>query len=99
MFLNVYVHLVCVGNGVFSAIEEFPRIRGGDTLNNICDGSLYQELVASGFLLNPLNISLQFNTDDVPVFKSSSFSFWPLHLIFNELPPRIRHYSIVPNAT
>ena len=81
-----------IGNDVFSVIENFPRIKRGDTVNDICDGSLYQELVASGLLSNTSNISFQFNTDGVPVFRSS-FSFWPLHLIINELPPRIRYSS------
>ena len=81
---------MCLGRGIFSAIKEFPRIKVGNTLHDIRDGSLYQELVVAGFLSNPSNISFQFNTDGVPVFRSSSFSFWPLHLIINELPPRIR---------
>lgn len=84
------MYFTFVGSGIFSAIEQFPRSKQGDALNDISDGSVYQDLVASGFLSNPLNISLQFNTDGVPVFRSSSFSFWPLHLIINELPPRKR---------
>ena len=79
-----------IGSGIFSAVEKFPRIKRGDTLNDISDGYLYQELLASGFLSNPSNISFQFNTNGVPVFKSSSFAFWPLCLIINELPPRMR---------
>ena len=43
-------------------------------------------LVSSGFLSEFNNLSLLFNTDGVPVFKSSGFSVWPLHLVINELP-------------
>lgn len=32
------------------------------------------------------NVSLLWNTDGVPVFKSSKFSIWPLCFIINELP-------------
>ena len=32
------------------------------------------------------NISLTWNTDGVPLFKSSSFALWPLYFIVNELP-------------
>ena len=32
------------------------------------------------------NVSLLWNTDCVPVFKSSKFSIWPLYFIINELP-------------
>ena len=57
------------------------------------DGKLYQQEVASGFLANRNNISLIFNTDGVPVFRSSSFSFWPLYLLINELPYKMRYMS------
>ena len=80
---------------MFSAIEDYQRIRRGGLYSDISDGAVYQELVASGFLSNPSNISLQFNTDGVPVFKSSSFSFWPVHIIINELSPRMRCHSCI----
>ena len=38
--------------------------------------------------------SLIFNTDGVPVFRSSSFLFWQLYLLINELPYRMR-YSVL----
>ena len=53
---------------------------------DIIDGGVYQDLVESGFLQDQCNISLTFNTDGIPVFRSSTFSFWPLHLIVNEFP-------------
>ena len=53
---------------------------------DIYDGAVYQEQMASGFLSNQSNISFILNTDGVPVFCSSSFSFWPIYLIINELP-------------
>ena len=85
MYVHSYVNFTFVGSG---AIEEFPRIKRGDTLSNICDGSVYQELV--GFCQT--HQTYHFNIGGVPVFKSSSFSFWPLHLLINELPPRKRYF-------
>lgn len=73
-----------------SLIQKCKRRRGAGGISDICDGYVYQELVADGFLAKEENISFQFNTDGIPVFKSSSFSFWPLHLIINELPHRMR---------
>jgi len=35
-------------------------------------------------------LTLTFNCDGVPVFKSSSFSIWPILCTVNELPPNIR---------
>lgn len=92
------LHFKCifcfVEAGIFAAIERCQRVKAGDTLRDITDGIVYQELVDSGFLLNPSNISFQFNTDGVPVFKSSSFSFWPLHLMINELPLKKRYVKL-----
>jgi hypothetical protein len=31
------------------------------------------------------------NTDGVPIFKSSGFSIWPIFLIINELPYHLRY--------
>ena len=59
--------------------------------SDIYDGRIYQELVELGFLSNVNNVLLLLNTDGIPVFKSSSFSFWPLHLTINELPYKLRY--------
>ena len=56
---------------------------------NIVDGKLYKQLHLST-CANSLNLSLTFNCDGVPVFKSSSFSIWPILCIVNELPPAVR---------
>ncbi len=42
-----------------------------------------------------MNVSLVFNTDGAPVFKSSGISLWPVYLVINELPPRL-WYIIYP---
>ena len=62
----------------------------GQQMTDVYSGILYQQHVATGFLANPNNISLIFNTDGLPVFKSSKFSFWPLYLLINELPYKMR---------
>lgn len=58
--------------------------------SGICDGKLYKELCASDTVQEGSIISFTFNTDGIPVFKSSKSSFWPLFLTVNELPYRIR---------
>lgn len=57
---------------------------------DIYDGVVYQHLVSKGFLSHPAHITLMFNTEGVLVFRSSGFSFWPLYLLINELPYRMR---------
>lgn len=58
-----------------------------DHLEDIYDGSLYKKHTSTGGILNAWNnLSLTWNVDGVPIFKSSKFSLWPLYLIVNELP-------------
>ncbi|XP_077991120.1 uncharacterized protein LOC144445447 [Glandiceps talaboti] len=66
-------------------------------LEDIYDGELYRNLVEDGILAVSENISLMWNTDGVPVFKSSSFSLWPLYFVVNELPfhERIKKENLI----
>ena len=81
-----------IGRGFYQTICDCYCYRSGcgNDRGDICDGALYQEMMSSGFLANRCNISLLFNTDGIPVFKSSGFAFWPLYLMISELPYRMR---------
>lgn len=59
-------------------------------IEDVYDGELYQELIQQGFLMDKNNISLMWNTDGIPVFRSSKFSIWPLYFRINELSPKKR---------
>ncbi len=62
-----------------------------DAIEDIYDGFVYKKLAERGGILSsPVNISLLWNTDGVPVFKSSNFSIWPLFFVINELPYTLR---------
>lgn len=63
----------------------------------ICDitsGQFYKHLCQPGQFLDntsgSFNITLTWNTDGIPLFKSSSVSLWPVYLAINELPPKER---------
>ena len=59
---------------------------------DVYDGALYSALSRSGeFLSSVCNISFQWNTDGVPLFRSSSYSMWPMYFKINELPQRMRN--------
>ena len=77
--------------GFYSSMEaNFHRKRMPD-LNDIYQGTLYRKYVEnSGPLSSPDNISFTFNTDGAAVFKSSNVSVWPLFLVINELPYKLR---------
>jgi len=75
--------------------EVFARIIVNDDLTDIVDGVVYQKLIKSGFLSCNKNITLILNTDGVPVFQSSSFTFWLIYIFINELPFRIRSHRYI----
>ena len=85
----------CVpGEGFYTTLYEGFRDRCSSTsgsFRDICDGTLYKKLASQGFFSIPSNISVTFNTDGIPVFKSSGFCFWPLYLCINELPYKMRY--------
>ena len=58
---------------------------------DIYDGSLYKNLMKPGSILRDgNNLSLMWNVDGVPLFKSSKYSLWPMYLLINELPYKQR---------
>ncbi|XP_065900912.1 uncharacterized protein [Dysidea avara] len=62
-----------------------------DKYTDITSGDLYKNLVSSNTAKGIKNyITLSLNTDGIPVFHSSGYSFWPLYLSINELPFKLR---------
>lgn len=58
---------------------------------DIYDGKLYKKYFSkNGPLSFPENISFVFNTDGASVFKSNNTSIWPVFMVINELPYKIR---------
>ncbi|KAJ1531388.1 hypothetical protein ONE63_000069 [Megalurothrips usitatus] len=67
------------------------RKRHRDNIEDIYDGQVYKGFMDNGgFLSDPKNISFMWYSDGIQVFKSSSFSIWPLCLVINELPYKKR---------
>eukprot|EP00732_Lithocolla_globosa_P003245 Lithocolla_globosa_v1_NODE_2510_length_1968_cov_96.830110.p1 type:complete len:173 gc:universal NODE_2510_length_1968_cov_96.830110:583-1101(+) len=64
---------------------RFSHIFEPGVYKDIYDGSEYQ--LFSEFLSKIENVSFSFNTDGVPIFKSSLFTVWHIWLTINELPP------------
>ena len=55
---------------------------------------MYKELITEHGLSSN-DMSLTWNTDGIPVFKSSDYAIWPLQASINELPPHLRHKNIL----
>ena len=80
------------GDETFLIIKERYHLRKQQDgyYTDIYNGKLYQNQVSSGILDNQNNISFIMNTDGIPVFRSSKYSFWPVYLLINELPFKMR---------
>ena len=60
-------------------------------IRDIVDGKAYRHHCQSGGFLNcKNNISCIFNTDGIPLYKSSKENLWPIFLAINELSPALR---------
>lgn len=69
-------------------LHRFSRKKKNkDNIEDIYDGANYQQHMKDGeFLSKKENISLTWNVDGIPIFKSSNYSMWPIYLAINELP-------------
>jgi len=87
-----------IGNGFYDALvqnmQNYKLRAKKGVYTDIYDGSLYQQLVLNKYTDSPSNISVIFNTDGFPVFRSSGFAFWPLYLLINELPYQMRYVRL-----
>lgn len=68
--------------------------RNSQNVEDIFDGTMYKSIDA---LNDPklANISVSWNVDGVPIFKSSPFHIWPLQVTINELPPNLRAKHVI----
>ena len=94
MYIDMYI-MAFAGDTFYSALLENyqqQRTTGHDSqyLGDLYNGHLYQDLAAQGFFTGPQNITFIMNTDGIPVFKSSKYSFWNIFLLINELPYHMR---------
>lgn len=65
--------------------SRFHRNKKNDlNYEDIYDGSVYKSL-PERFLSNRNNVTFSWNSDGVPLFKSSKFNIWPFYLVINEL--------------
>lgn len=78
---------IYVGKGVYDTIHG--RLLN-NTCSDVCGGALYKELVSNHSHTLRSFVTLTFNTDGIPVFKSSKYAFWPMFLVVNELPYKMR---------
>ncbi|VDI08666.1 Hypothetical predicted protein [Mytilus galloprovincialis] len=78
--------------GIWSSIVKYRAdCKATTDVTDIVTGEMYRDLCKPGQFMNGKdNFTLLFNTDGVPLFKSSGVSIWPIYLVINELPPVLR---------
>lgn len=65
-----------------------------DTIKDVYDGQLYKNLYYN-VQPNTVLLTFNFNSDGAPISKSSKNGIWPIQIIINELPPRVRFRYIL----
>ncbi|XP_053387539.1 uncharacterized protein LOC128551126 [Mercenaria mercenaria] len=63
--------------------------QSSENIEDVYDGLSYKKLMLD-FDQSATNLTFTFNTDGVPIFKSSKTSIWPVFLMINELPFKMR---------
>ena len=73
--------------------EKEKQERGTpDHIEDIIDGKNFKCFFGDeGFLRNRYHLAFQMNTVGVALFKSSTFSIWPVYMIICDLPPGLRY--------
>lgn len=77
-----------------SDIEHRLRNKYSNTIVDVYDGEMYKILYYNKRKSTTL-LTFNFNLDGAPISKSSKSSMWPIQLIINELPRKIRSRYIL----
>lgn len=73
-----------------SLLKVFYEQKMANLYDGVESGSCYRKLQK-----NATDFTCSFNTDGVPVFKSSKFSIWPVLISINELPFSVRKRNVI----
>lgn len=63
-------------------------------VTDITDGAFYKKQ-RQKLGCQKHDLTMTVNADGSPVFKSSNYSIWPVHLTINELPPHVRWSNVI----
>ena len=75
-------------DGIWTKIQQYRKLPSCSNIRDIIDGTEYKKFKQDrGFLTNEDHLTLLFNTDGIPLYKSSKVNIWPVFLAINELPP------------
>jgi hypothetical protein len=74
--------------------RNLQDITQSNVISDITSSKLYRQLIQHHHL-SCNDISITWNADGIPIFKSSKYSIWPIQCMVNELPPHLRPKNIL----
>ncbi|CAN8002657.1 unnamed protein product [Ixodes pacificus] len=86
-----------VGQALGDNLSRLAASAQSACYSDITDGSLYKAM-RDKLNMALYDITISFNSDGSPVFKSSKASVWPIQMTINELPVFLRWRHIIVSA-
>ena len=80
-------------DGVWDSMMEYKlkSYHESELRFDLLNGEVYKKLSSEhAFLKMEESITFLFNTDGVALYSSSKVNIWPIYLVINELPPKLR---------
>ena len=74
--------------------RNLQDITQSNVISDITSSMLYRQLIQHHHL-SCNDISITWNADGIPIFKSSKYSIWPIQCMVNELPPHLRPKNVL----
>lgn len=80
-----------IGDALYRNLKQYTYSPG--SYSDLTDGNLYRS-IRHKLKMRWSDITVTFNADGAPVFKSSKSSVWPLQFFINELPVQLRWQNV-----
>ncbi|XP_065211406.1 uncharacterized protein LOC135839339 [Planococcus citri] len=93
---NLFFYYIPVSSALerFINSDDYLTMVNREGFNDVNNGSYYRNLTAEPPVRT--DVTLQFSTDGVSTFRSSNYSLWPIQLLINNLPQKLkRKYQLL----
>ncbi|XP_013408842.1 uncharacterized protein LOC106172604 isoform X3 [Lingula anatina] len=74
--------------------RNIEKLSAASAITDITNSHLYKSLIQKHKLTGN-DLTLTWNSDGIPIFKSSGYQIWPVQCFVNELPPHLRSENIL----
>ncbi|XP_039304914.1 uncharacterized protein LOC120357714 [Solenopsis invicta] len=93
---NFFLHIPLADQlrGIMNSNLYYKLSKNRFNESDVVNGRVYRKLV-NREVIGEHDITLQLNTDGVAFFNSSKMSMWPIQVVINELPYRLRRQNVM----